>query len=188
MIKNICGIVFSIGVIGFAIYYINNNYIKEGFGIDNNEYQDKDTSKIFLIKNKVDGTYNVNTKIDKIIDDKIDDEIVGLLNAEKTAIDGNNISFPKPAVAILKKDRFDEINKTDASFVPSPKLYLGNAISNDKIEVLSGANRSNEEKTEFMYYLYLFPFQIDDDNEKIIKRIDNIKDHTHILFFQVTYQ
>ena len=69
-------------VIGFAIYYINNNYIKEGFGIDNNEYQDKDTSKIFLIKNKVDGTYNVNTKIDKI-DDKIDDEIVGLLMLKK---------------------------------------------------------------------------------------------------------
>ena len=38
-------------------------------------------------------------------------------------------------------------------------------------------------KTEFMYYLYLFPFQIDDDNEKIIKRIDNIKDHTHILLY-----
>lgn len=30
MIKNICGIIFSIGVIGFTIYYINNN-VKEGW-------------------------------------------------------------------------------------------------------------------------------------------------------------
>ena len=38
MIKNICGIIFSIGVIGFTIYYINNN-VKEGWvGNTNEEY------------------------------------------------------------------------------------------------------------------------------------------------------
>ena len=38
MIKNICGIIFSIGVIGFTIYYINNN-VKEGWvGNTNDEY------------------------------------------------------------------------------------------------------------------------------------------------------